>query len=65
MGGLFGIKSPAPAEPIAPAAPIEEATFKPGVEETDNDVKKRKLGKKRLQIPVGQTPAGSGLNTIQ
>jgi hypothetical protein len=65
MGSLFGAKTVAPAGPIAPAAAIEEATFKPGAEDTETEVKKKKAGKKRLQIPVGQTTtatSGSGLN---
>lgn len=55
MGGLFGSKAPAPVTPPPPAAPIEEATFQPGAEEKTTDVTKRKLGKKRLQIPTGTT----------
>lgn len=66
MGGLFGSKTPAPVTPPPPAAPIEEATFQPGAEEKDSDVKIKKMGKKRLQIPAGTTTTAtttSGIST--
>ena len=66
MSGIFSKpKAPAYVPPPAPTAPIEEATFKPGAEEDkDGAVKKRKLGKKRLQIPTATTttaPTSTGL----
>ena len=65
MGGIFGSKKATVATPVAPAAPVEEATFEPGSEETDTDIKKKKMGKKRLQIPAGTSTtadtSGSGL----
>ena len=67
MGGLFGSSKPATYTPPTPSAPTEEATFTPGGEgETDSEIKKRKLGKKILQIPKGTTTTaatGSGLST--
>jgi hypothetical protein len=66
MGGLFSSKAPAYTPPPPPAAPVEEATFKPGGDNTDTNVTKRKLGKKRLQIPAGTTTTAttaSGLAT--
>jgi len=55
MGGIFGGGStPTPTQPTAPAAPVEEATFKPGGDD-ENGRKKLKTiasGKKRLQIPL-------------
>jgi len=57
MSGIFSKpKAPAYVPPPAPSAPVEEATFTPGAEEDkDTAVKKRKIGKKRLQIPSGST----------
>ena len=66
MGGLFGPKAPEVAAPIAPAAPVQEATFQAGVDETDTAIKKKKAGKKILQIPTGTTttaPVATGLST--
>jgi hypothetical protein len=69
MSGIFSKPktqsyTPAPE----PSASVEEATFQPGGEdEKDNDVKKRKMGKKRLQIPTGTTTtttSGSGVGGI-
>ena len=62
MSGLFGGKTPTPAAPIPPAAPVEEATFKVGGDdEGRDDLKKRAQGKKRLQIPLTKGKASSGL----
>lgn len=63
MGGLFAPKTPAPITPPPPAAPIEQATFQAGGSAGDKDIKKKKLGKKVLQIPLGSVTASSGLNT--
>ena len=67
MGGLFSKPKVSTPTPMAPSAPVEEATFKPGGEEdTDSKVKKRKAGKKRLQIPTGTastSTGGTGLST--
>jgi len=55
MGGLFGGgSSPAPSLPTAPAAPVEEATFKPGGDDEKGRKKLKTIakGKKRLQIPL-------------
>ena len=61
MGGLF--KTPKAPEPIAPAAPIEEATFKVGESKAAGEkLKTTKVGKKKLQIGVGAA-GGTGLNT--
>lgn len=66
MSGIFGSSKPATPEPVAPAAPIEEATFEPGAEKDDTQLKKKKMGKKRLQIPLGSTTTattGTGVST--
>jgi hypothetical protein len=67
MGGIFSKpKAPAYVPPPAPSAPVEEATFKPGANENDTNVNRRKMGKKRLQIPSGTTTTAttaSGLAT--
>ena len=61
MGGLF--KTPKAPEPIAPAAPVEQATFKVGESKAaGTQLKNKKTGKKRLQIGVG-ADSGTGLNT--
>ena len=55
MGGIFGGGStPAPTQPTAPAAPVEEATFKPGGDDEKGRKKLKTIasGKKRLQIPL-------------
>jgi hypothetical protein len=55
MGGILGGGSaPAPTPAPPPAAPVEEATFKPGGEDDGGraDLKKKAMGKKRLQIPL-------------
>jgi len=64
MGSLFGSKPPAPATPIAPAATVEEATFKPGGEDEGSrkELKQKAAGKKRLQIPLSKGIGGSGLS---
>lgn len=69
MSGIFSKPKAPTYEPApGPSAPVEEATFKPGGEEdTDSNVKKRKMGKKRLQIPTGTTTtatSGSGVGGI-
>ena len=67
MGGIFSSKSPpAPAPAAPPAAPVEEATFKPGGEDEASREKLQKMakGKKRLQIPLsGGTTAKAGVQT--
>ena len=65
MSGLFSSPKISTPPPIAPQAPTEQATFKPGGETTDTQVKQNKLGKKKLQIPNVATTAttGSGVNT--
>jgi hypothetical protein len=61
MGGLF--KTPKAPEPIAPAAPVEQATFKVGESKSaGSQLKSTKVGKKKLQIGVGAA-SGTGLNT--
>jgi len=53
MGGLFSSSAPAPSLPTAPAAPVEEATFKPGGDEKGRKkLKTVAAGKKKLQIPL-------------
>jgi len=65
MGGLFSSKTPAPTPPPAPSAPVEEAEFKPGgTDETNReDVRKKALGKKRLQIPLTRTAVKKAVQT--
>lgn len=65
MGSLFSSK-PKVVAPVPPAAPVEEATFDPGSAQSDTDIRKKKLGKKRLQIPTGTTTTattGTGVGT--
>lgn len=67
MGGIFGSKRPTVIEPVAPAAPVEEATFQTGAGEKYTRTKKKKMGKKRLQIPLGSTTTattGTGVSTV-
>jgi hypothetical protein len=69
MSGIFSKPKTPTYEPApGPSAPVEEATFQPGGEkDTDSKVKKRKLGKKRLQIPTGTattTTSGSGIGGL-
>ena len=65
MGSLFGSKTPAPTPPPAPSAPVEEAEFKPGGEDETmrEDVRKKALGKKRLQIPLTRTAIKKSVQT--
>ena len=68
MSGIFSKPKTTSYEPAPePSAAVEEATFKPGGEDSENDVKKRKMGKKRLQIPTATTTTattGSGVGGI-
>jgi len=62
MAGLFKSPKVNTPVPIAPQAPIEEATFKPGGDKTDEQVKRIKQGKKKLQIPlVAASGTGVGM----
>jgi hypothetical protein len=64
MGGLFSSKTPAPTPPTPPAAPVEEATFKPGGDDKGREsLKKKASGKKRLQIPLAGGTAKSAVQT--
>ncbi len=64
MGGLFHSKTPAPTPPTPPAAPVEEATFKPGGDDKSREsLKKKAFGKKRLQIPLSGGIAKSAVQT--
>lgn len=67
MGGIFSKpKAPAYTPPPPPTAPVEEATFQAGSDKTDTQRAKMKLGKKRLQIPLGTTTTastGTGVST--
>ena len=66
MGSLFKSPKPQVVAPVPPSAPVEEATFDPGSAQSDTDIRKKKLGKKRLQIPTGTTTtatAGTGVGT--
>jgi hypothetical protein len=71
MGGLFGGKPSAPATPPPEAAqaPVEEASFvAAGETDKDSALKKKKLGKKQLQIPsvnttTTATAASTGVGT--
>jgi len=49
MGNLFSSKTPTPTPPTPPAAPVEEATFKPGGDDDKSraSLKKKASGKKR------------------
>ena len=67
MGGIFSKpKAPVYTPPPPPAAPVEEATFQAGKSDKETDLNKKKLGKKRLQIPLGTTTTastGTGVST--
>ena len=64
MGGLFSSKTPTPTPPTPPAAPVEEATFKPGGDDKSREaLKKKASGKKRLQIPLAGGIAKSAVQT--
>lgn len=65
MGNLFGSSTPAPLKPIPPAAPIEEAMFKPGGSDESGRKKLKTLakGKKRLQIPLTKTGTKKAVQT--
>jgi hypothetical protein len=64
MGGLFSSKTPTPTPPTPPAAPVEEATFKPGGDDKSREsLKKKASGKKRLQIPLAGGTAKSAVQT--
>jgi len=67
MGSLFSSPKSTVIDAVPPAAPIEEATFDPGSAESDTDIKKKKMGKKILQIPSGTTTtatAATGLGGV-
>ena len=66
MGGIFGGgSSPTPTQPTAPAAPVEEATFKPGGDDEKGRKKLKTIasGKKRLQIPLTGGTAKKAVQT--
>jgi len=65
MGNLFSSKTPTPTPPTPPAAPVEEATFKPGGDDDKSraSLKKKASGKKRLQIPLAGGTAKSAVQT--
>ncbi len=65
MGSLFSSKTPAPTPSAPPAAPVEEAVFKPGGEDEGSrkELKKLASGKKRLQIPLTKTGAKKAVQT--
>ena len=64
MGGLFSSRTPTPTPPTPPAAPVEEATFKPGGDDKSREsLKKKAFGKKRLQIPLSGGIAKSAVQT--
>jgi len=65
MGSLFSSRTPAPTPPTPPAAPVEEAMFRPGGDDTANreDVRKKAMGKRRLQIPLTAAAAKKAVQT--
>lgn len=65
MGSLFSSKTPTVTPATPPAAPVEEATFKPGGEDEGSreELKKKATGKKRLQIPLTKAAAKKAVQT--
>jgi len=48
-------------KPIAPPPPIKLAELNAGGEAEEGQIKRRKLGKRRLQVSLNQGGAGTGL----
>ena len=64
MGSLFSSPAPKPLPPQKPVAPVEEATFQPGGDDEGREnLKKRAMGKKKLQIPLTKAGAKPAVNT--
>jgi hypothetical protein len=54
--------APKAPKPIAPPPPLDLATLNPGGEAKEGQIKRRKLGKRRLQVSLGGAGGqGSGI----
>ena len=61
-GGGKSSKPPTPTPPPPPPAPVETATFEANEEAPDaRNLKAKREGKKRLQIPTSSATTGTGL----
>lgn len=61
-GGGGKSTPPKPSPPPPPPAPVEEATFQANEESPDaRNLKAKREGKKRLQIPTSSATTGTGL----
>jgi len=63
MGGIFSKPSiPSAPPPAPPAPPVQEATLQTGdQQQTTQDIVKKTMGKKKLQVPLTGATGGAGL----